>query len=247
MKTVLTPINTFSTNDLPDVLQTALKEGKVYTPTGEQVGLDSNISQDEAVALYTVVRTLQPVTTAEIGFAKGVSAVTIVKALNDNGQGEHHVVDPFQAKYQNAGMEMVNRAGYASRLHFYEKFAEDVVPGLPELQFAFIDASHLFDLTLLEFTLLDKKLRVGGVIGLHDLWMPSLQKVVRYVLNNRSYAVYDQHIVTNLKESRRLKSRVIEPMGKWLRKIKNAEQYFAPELLQPWSNWEFPNMVFLQK
>ena len=62
--------------------------------------------------------------------------------------------------------------------------------GFPRVQFAFIDASHLFDLSVLDFTLIDKRLDVGGVVGFHDLWMPSLQKLVRYILTNRDYVPY---------------------------------------------------------
>lgn len=70
-------------------------------------------------------------------------------------------------------------------MQFYRKFAEEVFPNLSSLHFVFIDSSHLFDLTVTEFVLADKKLDVGGGMAFHDMWMPSLQTFVRYVLANR--------------------------------------------------------------
>lgn len=82
---------------------------------------------------------------------------------------------------------MVRRSGVETRLRFHEKFPEEVVPQLePGFGFAFIDASHLFDLTLLDFILVQKKLEPGAIIGFHDLWMPPLQKLWRYLTSNRN-------------------------------------------------------------
>src|SRR5207253_9411867 len=96
-------------------------------------------------------------------------------------------MDPFQEKYEDAGLAMAARAGLDSRLQFHRKFAEEVLPTLPRLQFGFIDSSHLFDLTIEEFVMMDKKLDVGGMVAFHDMWMGSLQKFLRYVLSNRAY------------------------------------------------------------
>src|SRR6202011_433880 len=93
----------------------------------------------------------------------------------------------FQQKYARCGEAMIKRAGFADRHTFLEQFPEEAIPHLPRLQFAFIDSSHLFDLTVLEFAVIDKKLDVGGMVALHDLWMPSLQAVVRFILANRAY------------------------------------------------------------
>lgn len=41
---------------------------------------------------------------------------------------------------------------------------------------------------MVEFILADKKLKVGGMIAFHYLWMPSLRKLLRYILRNRDYA-----------------------------------------------------------
>ena len=57
---------------------------------------------------------------------------------------------------------------------------------MPPTTFAFIDSSHLFDLTLMDFILVDKRLDVGGLIGFHDLWLAGVMKAVRYIITNRN-------------------------------------------------------------
>jgi hypothetical protein len=71
------------------------------------------------------------------------------------------VVDPFQRNYNYCGEAMIERAGLASLHTIFEQFPEEVIPQLPKLQFALIDSSHLFDLTIMEFVLIDKKLELG--------------------------------------------------------------------------------------
>jgi predicted O-methyltransferase YrrM len=174
---------------LPAVLIEAYRNNTVPCADGSRLGFDSNISESEATSLYQVVRTLAPEVSVEVGLAKGASTVTILQALKDIGRPAlHHVLDPFQeSEWKGAGLEMVRRAGLGEYMKFHQAFAEEVIPSLPAIDFAFIDASHLFDISLLEFVLCDKKLRVGGIIGFHDLWMAAQQKLLRFILTNRHY------------------------------------------------------------
>ena len=239
---------TLKTENLPNILRTSLSEDMISMPSGEKMPLSSNVSLEEAATLYKVVRLLRPTTSAETGFAQGISALSILQALEDNGCGSHHVIDPFQAKWwNNAGLVMAERAGLASRLHFYEKFAEEVVPNLPRLQFSLIDSSHLFDLTIMEFTLIDKQLDVGGVIGFHDLWMASLQKVLRYILSNRSYRLYrldSTGASGSSAQSLPFKTKMNQAMLKVLMNLPGAETYFGAKLLR---HLLLPNLVFIEK
>src|SRR5436190_15568372 len=82
-------------NVLPDSLKLALAERKVFSSDGKVIDLHSNVSESEAVELYTAVRELAPEVSLEVGFAQGVSAQAILKALEENGAGHHHVMDPF--------------------------------------------------------------------------------------------------------------------------------------------------------
>jgi hypothetical protein len=142
---------------------------------------------------------------------------------------------------------MVARAGLESRLQFYRKFGEEVIPHLPPLQFAFIDGSHLFDLTLVEFVLMDKKLEVGGLLSLHDMWMPSLQKLVRYVLSNRDYAIVRTFDAPKLPSPLSVKQRVKLALATAFRCVPGKARIFQEELLRPWRALQLPNMVVLRK
>lgn len=186
----------------------------------------------EALEIYSAVRTLQPTNSAEIGFCCGGSGLAILKALEDNGQGTHHVCDPYQTSYaRGTGLRNVERAGLSARLRFHEAFPEAVVPGFPTLQFAFIDASHLFDLSMLDFVLIDKRLEVGGVLGFHDLWMPSLQAVVRFLLTNRGYEVYYAPNSPRFAGGSRWR-RFVAGLA---RCVPRADALFTQRVLRPWT------------
>jgi hypothetical protein len=175
--------------------------------------------------------------------AQGISALAILQAIADNERGCHHVVDPFQDRFDNVGLAMTDRAGLRHHLDFHPKFAEEVVPHLPELQFAFIDSSHLFDLTLLDFVLTDKKLATGGVLVFHDLWMPSLQSLARYILGNRGYERVELTSLKRIGLSPR--ARVRHCLGAMLRCCPLSEKVFRPEILRP---HEFSdNLLVLRK
>jgi predicted O-methyltransferase YrrM len=148
---------------LPDLLLQALASRIVFAPDGTTRALESNVSREEAEALYAAVRSIQPACSLEIGLAHGISALAILGAILANGAGYHYVIDPFQKNYANCGETMIALAEFAGRHTLLERFAEEVVPQLPRVQFAFIDSSHLFDYTMMEFVLADKKLDVGGL------------------------------------------------------------------------------------
>src|SRR5688572_15418576 len=89
---------------LPTVLREAFATGTVRDRSGNSIPLSSNISLDEAITLYSVVLAARPTATVETGFAHGISTLAILQAHRDNDEGIHHVVDPFQANYGDAGL-----------------------------------------------------------------------------------------------------------------------------------------------
>ncbi|QIF02947.1 class I SAM-dependent methyltransferase [Roseimicrobium sp. ORNL1] len=230
---------------LPSVLKEVFRTQKVWDESGNQSPLDSNVSESEARLLFDAVIEVKPLQSVEVGLAKGVSTLAILGALAENGQGRHVVMDPFQDNYKNSGIEMVRRSGLEPLWEFHRKFAEEVIPSLGAIQFAFIDASHLFDLTLVEFVMVDKKLDVGGVVGFHDMWMPSLQGVFRFILSNRSYEVWQPGRGYEGKSSRTNSWKdSIRAMAK---RIPKAEKIFAKSFLHPWKDENLGNLVFLRK
>jgi predicted O-methyltransferase YrrM len=231
---------------LPNQLTAAIASGEVLRPDGTPAPLRGNVALPEAERLYDLVRSLQPSASVEIGLAHGISALAITKALDDNRRGVHYVIDPFQSSsWEAIGLANLRRANLSGRVRFYEAFPERVVPDLPPLGFGFIDGSHLFDLTVVDFVLVDKQLEVGGVIGFHDAWMPSLQKVLRYILANRNYRLYQDVPSQRLPEWSRRQRRI----NRVVRHLPRADRLFRPEVLRLSDDLGIPGtgLVFIQK
>ncbi len=227
---------------LPAVLLDVLDSGVAVTRDGVETPLHSNVTLTDAQRLYDLVRARRPEVTIELGFAHGTSALAIAQALEDNGYGTHHVVDPFENRdYEGVGLTSLIRAGLRDRVVFHEAFAEEVVPSLPRTSFAFIDSSHLFDLTLMDFILIDKRLDIGGLIGFHDLWLPGVLKAIRYIVTNRDYRVYGDTPTQPTPTRWHVGNAVV-------RRIPRAGLVFRPEVMELSMDLELTRlMTFVEK
>ena len=146
------------------------------------------ITAKECQLMFDLLIREKPEYTAEIGCANGGSTYNIAQALEHNGRGHHYAVDPFQETYwKNLGKIKISAANLSHRVTFHDRFPEDVFSTLPQLDFVFIDGSHLFDFTIVDFVVSDKRLKVGGIMAFHDSWMGAIRGVLRFVLSNRSY------------------------------------------------------------
>jgi predicted O-methyltransferase YrrM len=230
---------------LPSILIETLRKQEVTDQFGNTAPLDSNVSESEAASLYEAISITAPIASVEIGLAHGVSAMAIIGAIAQIKAGHHHIIDPHQRRYGYTGKTVLERAGYAPYFTLYEKIAAEVLPGLGPIQFALIDSSHLFDLTIEEFVLIDRKLLVGGIVAFHDLWMPSIRSVIRYILNNRAYEVWRGYTPKATSTSAR------QNIAKWmawvLSRVPNGSRLFAPSLMQPIDYESLGNLVFLRK
>lgn len=47
------------------------------------------------------------------------------------------------------------------------------------------------DYALVDFFYIDRLLNVGGIVAIDDADFPSLQKLCRYIVTNRSYSIFD--------------------------------------------------------
>jgi len=136
------------------------------------------------------------------------------------------------------GMALIERAGLKNRFVFHSALPELVVPTLPAIEFVFIDASHLFDKTIVAFVLSDSKLEIGGVIGFHDLWLPSQQQVLRYIMTNRHYVPYEPEALTH---------RAPGLLLRIIRRLPGAKGLIHPNVLHPWRFFRLGNPAFIEK
>jgi hypothetical protein len=124
-------------------------------------------------------------------------------------------------------------------------YAEEVVPSLDPVQFAFIDASHLFDLTLMEFVLIDKKLDIGGIVCFHNFWMSSLQKLFRFIQNNCSYEVwYPPGFLPCISPLQNGWKHSVQILA---RQLPFSQRVFSPDFLIPWKVYQLGYLVPLRK
>ncbi|MBM3331783.1 class I SAM-dependent methyltransferase [candidate division WOR-3 bacterium] len=105
---------------------------------------------------------------------------------------KHYGVDPEQnTVHGGAALASLKRAGLDSVFELLEGPSHLMLPKLIEkgvvLDLAFIDGWHTFDYTLLDFFYIDKMLRPGGVVLLHDRSWPSKQKVIQFIRTHRRY------------------------------------------------------------
>src|SRR5207253_8869499 len=111
--------------------------------------VESGITKQESQVLSNLLQSIKPEATAEIGCANGASTQVIAESLERNSKGHHFALDPFQQSYwKDAGKIRVSAANVSHRVTFHDDYPERVFHTLPELDFVFIDGSHLFDFTI---------------------------------------------------------------------------------------------------
>ncbi len=191
------------------VLSNILETGFVQCADGQMVKAHSHIPRQEGEFLQSVIDEVRPGTSLEIGLAYGVSTLFICDALARLPGPRHIVVDPAQFDneyWKGAGIHNLKMAGYADMIEFYDLPSHLVLPRLESegrrIEFAFIDGAHQFDYALVDFFCVDRILKVGGVVAFDDLWMPSVQRLCRYIITNRSYSVFRYFPGGDGKESR---------------------------------------------
>src|SRR5215813_11639553 len=179
------------------VLSNILETGLVECADGEVVKAHSHIPHLEGEFLQNLIDETKPRVSLEIGLAYGVSALYIFDALARIPGARHIIVDPAQFDddyWKGAGIHNLKAAGYGDMIEFYDLPSHIALPKLEsdgrQVEFAFIDGAHQFDFVLVDFFCVDRILKVGGILAFDDLWMPSVQRLCRYIVTNRSYTVF---------------------------------------------------------
>jgi predicted O-methyltransferase YrrM len=184
------------------VLRDILATATTTDLAGQIRQIPDSISAEEARIIARLIRQVDARTTLETGTAYGVSALTICAALDSlpptDPPRRHYGADPNQmGDYGGAALATLDRAGLRDRFTLLEGPAHAVLPPLlaegVRLDFAFIDGWHTFDYKLLDFFYIDKMLRPGGIVALHDYQWESTGHVVRFALTHRRYTFAPAH------------------------------------------------------
>jgi hypothetical protein len=117
--------------------------------------------------------------TLEIGAGQTTVAFAIVS-------GKHICISPNQKEHQRIG-EYCDQFGLTEKIHFICDSSDVVLPMQrndisTDLDFVFIDGAHRFPYPIVDWHYLQKRLAIGGIIGLDDIEIPSI-KVLHDFLN----------------------------------------------------------------
>jgi predicted O-methyltransferase YrrM len=184
-----------------EIISGIYERGFAENRQGEKVfALQSGIPYDEGMTIYDLIRRTKAERTLEVGLAYGLSALFACQAHSDNDIGGiHTAIDPEQSKvFESIGEFNIERAGLEQQFRFFEACSYEILPQLlkqgERFDFIFIDGMHVFDFTLVDFFYADLLLKPDGYLMFDDLWMPSVRKVVLYILRNRRYKLDTQWI-----------------------------------------------------
>jgi predicted O-methyltransferase YrrM len=188
---------------LPLTLERMYETGFVVDRKNNQrKATESTISKAEALVLMEVVSDIQALVTLETGLAFGASALAICRAKQDIKTGDrmHYGIDPNQIDFYNeAALVSLEKENLKDQFKLLNGPSHLMIPELirdqVKLDFAFIDGWHTFDYTLIDFFLIDKILRPGGVVAFHDMYGLSKQKVLRFLLGHRKYRIEKKYAV----------------------------------------------------
>lgn len=168
----------------PDATQPVSTFAAVRTITE---GVGGGTSPVRAEQLFAWVAEHRPTDVLELGFAHGVSTVTIAAALEGNGGGRITGSDNRSALERDpSAQSLLDRAGLAHRaeLHYDDtsytwflqrRLREQSTTGsiVPCYDLVFLDGAHTWDADALAYLLSWKLLRPGGWLLLDDLgWTP---------------------------------------------------------------------------
>ena len=183
------------TDRITAVIDEMYEAGVVTADDGKQLPLrDFAVSREHGEVLAGAAQAIAPRATIEVGCASGLSTLHICRGRQVAGcmePGSAHTIDLKQTTHwHNIGRRAIERAGLSETVCLYEEAAHTVLPRLVDrlrIQFAFLDGWHMFDFVMVEAFYCDLMMDVGGVIALHDMFMPALQHFAAFWTTNRSY------------------------------------------------------------
>lgn len=148
----------------------------------------TTLPREEGEFLARVVAETGAREVLEIGMAFGVSTLWLFQGMADP-TGRITSVDPFQAEwFDRIGILNIERAGLADRHTCIERPSHEALPALLSDQrrfdAVFIDGNHRFEHTLVDCFFALRLVPIGGHILFHDVWLPSVQKVLTYILRS---------------------------------------------------------------
>jgi len=180
------------------------KRGFVLDSNGEKRQIfPVSLLEHESEFLYNFCLDNKIKKVLEVGLGFGMSSVYIGQALLENGCLGHTIIDPWQEEtYQNAGLLTINEAKLNHQIKYIKEKSELILPKLvssnEQFDLCFIDGCHTFEHAFIDSFYCDQLISEGGFIVLHDLWMPSIRKLAKYLVRNKGYSIQKINTTKNI-------------------------------------------------
>lgn len=173
------------------------RTGVMFEMNGDQVLLnDSSTGLTEGRILWHLARSSRPKTVIETGFGRGGSAAFFLSALAP-WNGTLISIDPaFRHWAGDTGIRYIHQLGLAKNHTLIEEPSELALAKIVSrssaeyLSLSYIDGSHHFDGTLVDFMYLDRLTEIGGIIAIDDAHAPAVRTMASFVANNLPYSLH---------------------------------------------------------
>ena len=103
----------------------------------------------------------------------------------------HHTCVTPDSSNVELTREYLSRVGIPpERVTFIVEKSEKAIPNLPEVEtfdFAFIDGNHAWPIAHVDFTNLDRRLKVGGIMGFDNIEIPAVWDLCMGLERNQTY------------------------------------------------------------
>lgn len=168
-----------------------IARGWVPDDTGAHRQIMGAVSAQEARLLASIVLSNNCKRCFETGVANGISTLAITQAVAHNG-GHHFGMDPEQILgHRNAALCLLAEHGLTPAFTLLNGPSHRMAPPLLDTEerfdFAFIDGMHTFHYRLVDFFFANQLLRPGGWLVFHDILLPSMKKLFRFILTQGNY------------------------------------------------------------
>lgn len=213
------------------IIENLLRKRISMTAEGKVQSLSGGISLQEAQVIQKIIKAHELSICIETGVAHGVSTLAICEALAElpsTNDKQLYGIDPSQfSEHHGIAVRLLKDHGFSQLFTLLEGPTHLEAPMLlkagKKVDFAFIDGFHTFDYSLIDFFFMDKLLRVGGFLMIHDLPFPAKKKLIRYILTHRRY-----ELVRTPELEEGVKGRIVRR----LRSIKHRESYWSVQFAQ---------------
>ncbi len=127
--------------------------------------------------------------TLEVGLCFGGSCLLFTathQEISGRPDHQHIALDPFQKQvWDDAGLEVVEKAGLSGYLDFRPEFSSTALPRLLEggdrFDLIYVDGSHIFEDVFIDAYFGSRLLSENGIIAFDDCSDPHIQKVTKFI------------------------------------------------------------------